>query len=72
MLVYLVTKGDGSDGDEWYVVSIFTSKEKAERFIIDHNAHRPSWAAISNEVEEWKIDQDFNPADYPNDKPKVK
>ena len=67
MKVYLVTKGDGSDGDEWYVLAIFSTKEGAERYVKDHNAHRPGWARVWNPVEEWDIDKEFDPTGYLRD-----
>ncbi len=72
MKLYLCTTGDGSDGDEWYVQAIFTTKEAAELYVVGHNKHRPKWAAITNEIEEWETDLPFNPAAYPNDPPKQK
>jgi hypothetical protein len=67
--VYLVTSGDGSDGNEWYVVSIHSTREAAEKFVNDYNAHRPRWARLELEgIEEWPVDEPFNPANYPNEK----
>lgn len=67
MKVYLVTGGDGSDGDEWQLHAIFSSMAGAEKFIVEYNRHRPHWANITNPVETWDINKPFNPSDYPYD-----
>jgi hypothetical protein len=71
MTVFLVTHGSGTDGDEWYVKGIFSTRELAEQYIKEHNAHRPKWAELEEQIEEWPVDAMFDPKDYPNDKPKV-
>jgi hypothetical protein len=48
MRLWLVTYGSGHDGDEWGVLGIFTSSERAEEF-------RKSYP-YSTQVEEWDAD----------------
>ncbi len=47
--VYLVTCGDGTDGDEWIVESIHISKDHAEAFIVAQNMYG------YYKVEEWEL-----------------
>ena len=47
--VYLVTTGDGSDGDEWNVHGIFASQEAADTFV------REASRNCCYEVEEWGV-----------------
>lgn len=69
MKLYLVTSGDGTDGSEWFLHNIFTTREGAEEYIKQHNIHRPDWASL-DQIEEWPVDQPFTMKDYPNDPPK--
>lgn len=63
--VYLLTSGDGSDGDEWSVVGIFTTMEAAQRARVDYTtwkAYRPDGTFYHhslNEVEEWPLNPDL-------------
>ncbi len=69
--VYLVTAGDGSDGNEWRVETIQSTREAAEAWIAAHNAHRPRWAELTpDNIEEWGVEHPFDPKDYPHDPPK--
>ncbi len=62
MTVYLLTTGEGCDGDEWYVVSIHSTRENAERAKVDHDTTkhmRPDgshYFSYANEIEEWPLD----------------
>ena len=47
--VYLVTTGDGSDGDEWNVHGIFATQEAADTFV------REASRNCCYEVEEWGV-----------------
>jgi len=47
--VYLVTTGDGSDGDEWNVHGIFATKEAADNFACGASN------ILFYEVEEWGV-----------------
>lgn len=51
MKVYLVTDGGGSDGNEWSVSGIFSTKEKAREWI-DANPPR----LVKYRIEEWEVD----------------
>lgn len=57
--VYLVTSGDGSDGNEWGLISIHRTKEGAELAKKRHEApveRRDGSVYVNNaEVEEWNI-----------------
>lgn len=51
--VFLVTTGDGSDGDEWSVLGIFTTEAQA-------NEARTAWELVflyrhANPVEKWRL-----------------
>lgn len=68
MTIFLVCSGDGSDGSEWQVHGIFSTRENAERFVWDWNAHRPHWTSLNvADIEEHPVDCEFNPADFPHD-----
>lgn len=72
MTVYLVTSGDGSDGDEWQVHCIFTTEEAAIEYIRAYNNHRPKWAELSiDDIECWEVDVPFDHSKYPHDPIKV-
>lgn len=47
-VVYLVASGDGSDGDEWDVRAIFSTRGKAKKFADDNS---DDW-----NVEEWDVE----------------
>jgi hypothetical protein len=47
--VYLVTTGNGSDGDEWNVHGIFATQEAADTFVRGTSGHS------FYEVEEWGV-----------------
>lgn len=59
--VYLVTTGDGSDGNEWQVESIHKTEDGAKRakFAYDHKVYtRPdgsTYTFTANEVEVWLL-----------------
>lgn len=59
--VYLVTTGDGEDGNEWHIVSIHGTRESAERAKAAYDTHeikRPdgsTYTLRSNDVEEWEL-----------------
>lgn len=65
--VFLVTHGSGEDGDAWSVLAIFSTREAAEQYLHDHNLHRPRWASLGTEIEEWPLDNAFDPADFRHD-----
>ena len=56
--VYLLTSGDGSDGDEWCVISIHATRESAEEkrekdgwyTNIHGETYKQDW-----DVEEWDV-----------------
>lgn len=62
--VFLLTKGDGSDGDEWHVIAIYSTRDRADRAKVDYDTekhYRPDgtyYYRISNEIEEWSVDRD--------------
>lgn len=49
--VYLLTGGDGSDGNEWYLDGVFATKEAAER----ERLKQPEWKQGNMQVEEWPV-----------------
>jgi len=61
--VWLLTIGDGSDGNEWDVISIHSTKEGAESAKAHHESliHTRMDGSIYhiflNPVEEWPIDE---------------
>jgi len=60
-VVWLLTKGDGSDGNEWDVISIYSTKELAEK--AKELYERPelrydgSTHSFEANIEEWDIDE---------------
>jgi hypothetical protein len=58
--VYLHTSGSGDDGDEWYVIGIYRTRELAERAKFDHdhatNEKGETINCRSNDIEEWEFD----------------
>ncbi len=50
--VYLLTVGDGSDGDAWDVLGIYGTREAAERAKAEHD--QPG-RCFANAVEEWEV-----------------
>jgi len=60
-IVFLLTTGDGSDGDEWNVVSIHASREGAEKAKERYEAPRPrkdgSTYTFDAQIEEWEIEE---------------
>ena len=69
MTAYLVTTGDGSDGDEWHVHGIFSSRELAQPLYDKITAlrTRPDGSTFRHDadIEEWLID----PKDLPDPMP---
>jgi hypothetical protein len=62
MTVYLLTTGDGSDGDEWGVLGIFTTREKAEAAKAAYRlpvrrGDGSQYSRSVNDVEEWPVDE---------------
>lgn len=60
MKVYLLTTGDGSDGDEWNVEGIYATCEAAERAKAEYECPRPRgdgtmYRLLANDVEEWDV-----------------
>lgn len=59
--VYLLTTGDGDDGNEWSVQAIYATREAADRAKVDFDTekhYRPDgtfYNRTSNEVEEWEL-----------------
>ena len=49
--VFLITKGDGMDGDEWQILSIHKSKEGAEAA---KNKYEETWRL---KIEEWELNE---------------
>ena len=61
MVVYLLTYGDGSDGDEWGVISIHATKESAEAAKAKYEQPKSrqdgtSWVSRCNDIEEWAVE----------------
>jgi hypothetical protein len=60
MIVFLLTTGEGSDGDEWDVKSIHSSREAAEKakLIYESPQMRPDGTSynFSANIEEWEVD----------------
>jgi hypothetical protein len=60
MKVYLLTYGDGNDGNEWGVLSIYSSRERAEaaKLIYQYPIERPDGSTYTRdvEIEEWHVD----------------
>lgn len=58
--VFLLTTGDGSDGDEWQVVSIHRTKESAEKAKVEYEKPRPrlttGFYARTANIEEWDVE----------------
>ena len=58
--VFLLTKGDGSDGDEWCLISIHSSRELAEVAQADFSTPRErpdgSTHSMYAQIEEWEVD----------------
>ena len=58
--VYLLTTGDGSDGDEWSVLSIHSTEELAKEA---QEKYAPSVTIYGNpytrdsEIEKWEVDK---------------
>jgi hypothetical protein len=61
-MVYLLTNGDGSDGNEWSVLGIFTTRDKASAAKQAYEAapiSRPDGSHYFrnlNDIEEWDTD----------------
>jgi hypothetical protein len=69
--VYLVTYGDGDDGNEWGVISIHSTRERAE--ISKQHYERPRKRTDGStynhdaDIEEWDFDMEMeriHPEDY--------
>lgn len=58
---YLVTRGSGEDGDEWHVLGIYSTREKADRAKVDLDTEkhmRPDGSHYflpTNDVEDWAL-----------------
>ena len=62
MNVYLLTYGNGEDGDEWAVVSIHATKESAEAAKAEYEKpmlHKDGFPCVHrcNAIEEWAVKQ---------------
>ena len=55
MEVFLVSQGEYSD---WYIVGIFSTREKAEKFIADNPVKELKWQSDYNEIEVWIVDNE--------------
>jgi hypothetical protein len=64
-IVYLLTTGDGSDGDAWDVLGIYSSREKAEQAQVFYQRERPRGDGSSYRyfaaVEKWEVDEHLEP-----------
>lgn len=49
--VYLVTSGDGTDGNEWLVEEISSTEQKAQAYIDEFKKDYEHWS-----IEEWAVD----------------
>lgn len=54
--VFLLTTGNGDDGNEWYVWSIHSSEEKARQEMEKHCVEN-SWCRNSFSIERWTVDE---------------
>lgn len=72
MKVYLLTTGDGSDGNEWAVRGIYATREIAEAALsmaagtlalLDHYQRPKEFWARDYEIEEWDVRD--RPEDWP-------
>ena len=58
--VYLLTTGDGSDGDEWDVKSIHATREGAEKAKIEYGKPQPCIGGGTfcpeSKIEEWYLE----------------
>ena len=72
--VFLLTTGDGSDGNEWGVQSIHSSRESAEAAQVKYS--RPmetvygSMYVRESQIEEWAVDE-VNDIEIPAERLKV-
>lgn len=61
MKVYLLTIGDGSDGNEWQCLAIYSTRGLAEQaqHLYQRPRHRNDGSTYSFEasIEEWDVDQ---------------
>jgi len=69
MKVYLLTKGDGSDGNEWSVISIHSTRILAEKAKALHESPRSrpdgSTYTLDADVEEWDVDDNADDVTAP-------
>lgn len=60
MTVFLLTTGDGSDGDEWTVEGIYSTRSKAllAELEFERDRIRPDGSTYryEAEIEEWEVD----------------
>jgi hypothetical protein len=61
MKVYLLTTGDGSDGDAWHVLSIHATMSSAEAARAEYQQPRfrhdgSSYISYTNDIEEWGVE----------------
>lgn len=61
VIVYLVTSGDGSDGDEWNVHGIYATPAAAEIAKTEYESERKNsdgstYRFFANEIEEWPLE----------------
>lgn len=59
--VFLLTTGDGSDGNEWSVIGIYSSRELAITAQTKHSEPQRRYDGSTyireSEIEEWVIDE---------------
>lgn len=66
MSVWLVTAGEGVDGDEWRVLGVFSTLDRAREWVRAHNAHAGPGDEIieggyRTDIEEWPLNPEFTP-----------
>ena len=68
-VIFLLTSGDGSDGDEWNVISIHSNYELAEGAKTRYEAPRTrsdgSTYCFWAQIEEWPVDKAPTPDKIP-------
>ena len=53
--VWLLTEGDGEDGNSWFVIGIYSTREKAEKAKSTYDALKTHHRAV---IEEWSVDHE--------------
>lgn len=60
--VFLLTTGDGSDGNEWGVLGVYSARELAEKSKKRYESPRPNiygnLYSPESQIEEWEVDKD--------------